>query len=213
VKTRALLIALGILACLSPVSQAQDKPSEAQALVDDALQDFEKKKYDEALQKLNEAEKLEPNSAFILNLIGAAHTKRQDYTAAKTAFDKSLEKDPSFFPSIFNVGELLFLQKQYPQALEYFARMLGSAPNNELLQFKVVLCLLKTGQKEEAEKLVSRMRYPGEGPAWYYSHAALLNEAGDKRKASEYIASAKQFFPDKISLYSETFSDLGWPTK
>ncbi len=90
---------------------------------------------------------------------------------------------------------MLFLQKQYPQALEYFARMLSSAPGNELLQFKVTLCLLKTGQKEDAQKLVSRMRFPGDGPAWYYANAALLNESGDKRKASEYLASAKQLFP------------------
>lgn len=212
-KNKALLIALGILAVLSPLSKAQEEPSPTQALIDGALEDFEKKKYDEALTKLDEAEKLEPNSPFILNLKGAAYTKKQDYTAAKDCFEKSLEKDPSFFPSVFNIGELLFLQKQYPQALEYFARMLNSAPGNELLQFKVVLCLLKTEQREDAEKLVSRMRYPGEGPAWYYSNAALLIKEGNKRKASEYLASAKQFFPDKISLYSETFSDLGWPTK
>ncbi len=202
-----------MLAFFAPLSWSQEETSPTQVLVDGALEDFEKKKFDEALQKLTEAEKLDPNSAFILNLLGAAYTKKKDYTAAKVAFEKSLEKDPNFFPSIFNLGELLFLQKQYPQALEYFARMLSSAPGNELLQFKVTLCLLKTGQKEDAQKLVSRMRFPGDGPAWYYANAALLNESGDKRKASEYLASAKQLFPDKTSLYSETFEDLGWPSK
>lgn len=202
-----------MLAFLAPLSRGQEETSPAQALVDGALADFEDKKFDEALQKLTEAEKLDPNSAFVLNLLGAAQTKKQDYAAAKISFEKSLEKDPNFFPSVFNIGELLFLQKQYPQALEYFARMLSNAPGNELLQFKVTLCLLKTGQKEDAQKLVSRMRFPGEGPAWYYANAALSNEAGDKRKASEYLASAKTFFPDKTSLYSETFEDLGWPTK
>ncbi len=202
-----------MLVLLAPIARAQDQSSQTQALVDGALQDFEKKKYDEALEKLKEAEKITPDSAFIYNLLGAAYTKKQDYNSAKAAFEKSLGIDPNFFPSVFNIGELLFLQKQYPQALEYFARMLDSAPGNELLQFKVVLCLLQTGQVDDAKKVVSRMRYPGEGPAWYYANAALESHAGNKRKSLEYQASAKTFFPDKTSLYTETFEDLGWPTK
>lgn len=202
-----------MLVLLAPLSPAQEVSNPTQALIDGALEDFEKKKYDEALQKLQEAEKLTPDSAFVYNLLGAAYTKKQDYAAAKAAFEKSLEKEPNFFPSVFNIGELLFLQKQYPQALEYFARMLDSAPGNELLQFKVVLCLLKTGQVDDAKKVVSRMRYPGEGPAWYYANAALQSQEGNKRKSLEYQASAKTFFPDKTSLYTETFEDLGWPIK
>lgn len=212
-KTRILLLSLVAVALgmQSPLAQEPENP--AQVLVNGALADFEAKKYDEALTKLQEAEKLDPSSAFIANLIGAAYTKKKDFAQAKTSFEKSLAADPGFFPSLFNIGELLFLQKQYPQALDYFSKMLARDPGNELLQFKVVLCLLLTEQPEDAKKLADRMRFPGDGPAWYYSQAALQMHADNKRKARDMLATAKTMFPEKISLYSETFDDLGWPSK
>lgn len=212
VKTRTLLFALLAVLCAALPGRTQtDSP--AQKLVNDALVDFEAKKFDDALKKLQEAEALDPQSAFILNLIGAAYTKKQDFPAAKSYFEKSLELSPGFFPSVFNLGELLFLQKQYAQALEYFANMLNRDPGNELLQFKVVLCLLMTDQMEDAEKLLARMRFPGDGPAWYYSQAAVAFKKGQKGKSREIQATAHTLFPGKVSLYDETFADLGWPTK
>lgn len=211
-KTRTLLFALLAGLCAILPARAQTE-SPAQKLVNEALVDFEAKKFDDALKKLQEAESLDPQSAFILNLIGAAYTKKQDYPAAKSYFERSLDASPGFFPSVFNLGELLFLQKHYAQALEYFANMLNRDPGNELLQFKVVLCLLMTDQMEDAEKLHGRMRFPGDGPAWYYSQAAVEFKKGRKGKSREIQTTARTLFPDKVSLYDETFADLGWPTK
>ena len=211
-KTRTLLFSLLAVLCTAWSARAQaDSP--AQKLVNEALVDFEAKKFDDALKKLQEAETLDPKSAFVLNLIGAAYTKKQDYPAAKTYFEKSLDLSPGFFPSVFNLGELFFLQKQYAQALEYFANMLNRDPGNELLQFKVILCLLLTDQMEDAEKLLNRMRFPGDGPAWYYAQAAVAFKKGQKGKSREIQSTAQTLFPGKISLYDETFVDLGWPTK
>lgn len=212
-KSRLLTICLGILLGLRPLAHAaEDNNAKIQRMVDSALADFEAKKYDPALNTLLEAEKLAPDSAFILNLVGAAYTKKKDYAQAKACFDKALGLDPNFFPAQFNVGELLFLQKQYPQALSHFVKMSNADPGNELLQFKLVLCLIMTDQVEDAEKVVRHMKFPGEQPAWYYAQAALQMKAGNKSKAREYRATAEQIFPGKTSLYSETFQDLGWPT-
>jgi len=213
VKIRILISSLAALVCLPLLGFGQAGPNPAQALVNDALVNFEDKKFDEALGKLQEAEKLDPKSAFILNLVGAAYTKKKDYAEAKSYFDKALELDYGFFPAQFNVGELSFLQKQYPQALEHFTRMLNNDPGNELLQFKVVLSLIMTDQVEDAQKLAARMKFPGDGPGWYFVQAALKTKEGDKRKAAELVSSAKMIFPAKVALYQETFEDLGWPVK
>jgi len=212
--SRLLVISLSATCLLLGLAAAPAEDANPnQALVDGALKDFENKKFDDALKKLTEAEKSDPHSSFIQNLLGAAYTKKKDYAAAKKCFQTALDADPNFFPAQFNVGELLFLQKQYPQALAYFAKMLSNDPSNELLQFKVILCLLLTDQMDDARKEASRMRYPGDGPAWYYSQAAIEIQAGHKSKAADYLATARQIFPDKISLFDETFEDLGWPTR
>lgn len=212
-KSRLLIICLGILCGFHTISRAaEDADAKIQHLVDSALADFEAKKYDPALKSLLEAEKLQPDSSFIQNLVGAAYTKKKDYAKAKECFDKALSLQPDFFPAEFNVGELLFLQKQYPQALAHFVKMSNNDPGNELLQFKLVLCLLLTDQVEDAQKLVKHMKYPGDGPAWFYSQAALEIKAGHKSQAKEYLATAESIFPGKTSLYAETFQDLSWPT-
>lgn len=212
-KIRFPLLCLAVVSGFALLSCQKAEEKSGQTLIDQALSDFEKKKYDDALTKLQEVEKEKPNDEFILNLLGAAYTKKKDYAAAKSYFEKALEVKPDFFPARFNVGELLFLQKQYPQALGFFTEMLRQAPGNELLQFKVILSLVLTEQVEDARKLAARMKFPGDGPAWYYAHAAVERKEGHNAKAAEYLAGARTFFPGSISLYNETFEDLGWPTK
>lgn len=204
---------IATLACVLSLGSAIAEDPSPQQLVDTAISEFQAGKYDQALEKLKQVEKTQPDSAFLQNLLGAVYTKKKDYANAKAAFDKALDIDYTFFPAQFNVGEVLFLQKQYPQALDHFERMLRGAPDNELLQFKVALCLLQTGQKAEAEKLAHRMKYPGQEPAWYFTQAALAITSKDSRKASENLAAAKELFPEKTSIYTETFQDLGWQTK
>ncbi len=211
-----LVALLGIAVCVSTVraqAPSAQADSPARVAVEEAIASFNDKKYDEALARLREAEKLDPESPFIHNLIGAAYAKKKDYAAAKTAFEKALEESPGYFPANFNVGELLSMQKMYPQALEYFARMLRSYPENELLQFKVVLSLLLTDQINEARDLANRMKFPGEEPAWYFAQAAIHLKENQKRKALGFISSAKSIFPGKTDLYVEAFDELGWPVK
>jgi tetratricopeptide (TPR) repeat protein len=192
---------------------AWSKDAAQERLVDDALADISKKKFDAALEKLLEAERLDPDSAVILNLLGAVHTKKKDYQTAKSCFERSLAREPGFFAPAFNLGELLFLDGCYSQALDSFSKMLNADPSNELLQFKTVLCLLLMDRTEDAQKVFERMKFPGNGPAWYYAQAALWLKEGDRRNARALLTSAQVIFPEKTPLYDETFENLGWPTR
>lgn len=194
-------------------AQERTADAEVQSLVEKALVDFNANKYDAALPLLQQADTLRPNTPFILNLLGAAYTKKKDFPRAKEQFDKALAADYSFFPAQFNLGEIFFLQKQYPSALDHFSRMLKNYPDNELLQFKVALTLLLTNHQADAEKLAAKMKFPGQEPAWYYTQAALAMIAKDKGLARKNIAAAEVMYAGKTSLYNETFQDLDWPTK
>jgi len=177
-------------------------------LLQRAIRDFDKKNYDDALKALAELDQKMPNDPLVLNLMGAAYTRKKDFGKAEDYFKRSLEKAPDFFPSKFNVGELLFLQKRYAEALDFFGKMLATSPRNELLQFKVFLCQLQLGRDEEAAKTLSEIKYPGDTPAWYYAQAALEHKKGHASKASEYIKGARFIFGPKTALFDETFEDL-----
>ncbi len=193
---------------------AQETPAlsqkEIQGFIDVALKDFDAKSYAKALENLKKAEKADPNSPFIQNVIGATYTKMKDLSNAKVAYEKAIALQPDFFPAAYNLAELLFLEKKYAEAYDAFTTLLARNPERELLQFKVFLCLIFLEREDGAKRLLKQMRMPGEDPAAYYAKAAWEYNHGNKAKAREFVATARILFPDKTMIYDETFRDLGW---
>ncbi|MDX2081434.1 MAG: tetratricopeptide repeat protein [Terrimicrobiaceae bacterium] len=205
------LILTAILALTLPASAQRPAPPsrEAQKLIQSALTDFDAKRYDEALEKVLKLEQEMPDDIMVLNLVGAAYTKKRDFATAQTYFDKALAKDPNFFAAKFNVGEIMFLQRNYQGAYEHFSKMLEGDPRNELLQFKVFLSLLELGKMEEAATALKRIKYPSDTPAWYYGQAVWEWKKGDKKKAAEYVTGARYIFGPKTAIFDETLDDIG----
>lgn len=207
------MLILSLLVASAALAPAQSAPPnvsrENRELIQGALADFDSKDYDAALEKLNKADQSMPEDVFILNLLGAAYTKKKEFAKAEDYFKRALAKQPEFFPAKFNVGELLFLQRRYAEALEYFEGMQKVDPRNELLQFKVFLSELQLGDKEAAAKTLKSIKYPGDTPAYYYAQAAWESKNGNNAKALEYLKGAKYIFGPKTALFDETFEDLG----
>lgn len=210
-KTRLLILSVLIAWSASGHGQTPSlaATSETKRTLQAALVDFDEKKYDAALEKLSKLNEKTPNEPFVINLIGAAYTRKKDFPTAKKYFDEALARDPNFFPAKFNVGELMFLERQYAEASAYFQSLLDADPRNELLQFKVFLCRLQLNQKDQAAKSLKTMKYPGDTPAWYYAQAAWESKQGNNKKALEYLTGARYIFGPKTALFDETFEDLG----
>jgi predicted Zn-dependent protease len=203
-----LLLPLSLATTWGQVSAPLPEDS-TKAAIEAVLADFDAKKNDEALAKLETLQKKLPDDPLILNLIGSVYSKKKDYLAAESYFRKAVKKSPGFFPALYNIGEILFLEKKYTEAREHFQAMRGSDTRNELLQFKVVLCDLALNDTERAKKVMNAIKYPGDSPAWYYAHAAYENKTGNNKKAREYVAGAKYIFGPKTSLFDETFEAAG----
>jgi tetratricopeptide (TPR) repeat protein len=206
-----LLPVLLLFAALTPLWSQVDDALRQQ--VETIIKDFDRKDYEAVIAGVESIDATDENAAFLENLRGAAHTKMKDYPAAKAAFEKALELSPGMFAANFNLGELLFLQKEYEPALTWFRRMLINDPRNELLQFKVFLCYLQMGDESEAEKALDAIRYPGDTPAWYYARAAWEFSQDNKNRARDYLAGARYIFPERTEIFDETFMDLGLPTR
>ena len=210
-KKSILLFAAFLAGALLVEAQtaAPDVSRDSKRLIQGALADFDTKNYDAALTKLKVVDAKMPDDAFVQNLLGAAYTKKKDFATAQKYFDKSLEKQPDFFPAKFNVGELLFLQRRYAEALAHFQKMQEQDSQNELLAFKIFLCNLQLGDKDRAARTLKNIKYPGDTPAWYYGQAAWASKNGDNKKALEYVTGAQYIFGPKTALFDETFEDLG----
>lgn len=200
---------LALLPCL--VAQGVDENFRAQ--VETVIEDFNDKKYDSAISKIDAIKAEGEDAAFLTNLKGAAYTKKKDYAEAKRNFEKALELAPGMFAAHFNMGEVDFLQGNYEAALSKFQTMLDADPRNELLQFKVFMCYLLMGDERAAQRALARIKYPGDTPAWYYAQAANEHKKGNKSKASEYLSGARYIFSGKTDIFDETFSDLDFPRR
>jgi predicted Zn-dependent protease len=181
--------------------------------IESVLADYEAKKYDEALLRLDALRDRHPSDPLILNLMGSVYTKKLKYQKAEKAFRQALDIEPGFFPAAYNLGELLFLQEKYALARQYYETMRATDHRHELLQFKVALCDILSGETDRAKKVMNAIKYPGDSPAWYYAHAALEQKLGNTTKAREYLRGAKFVYgPEKTALFEETFQTIGYPT-
>lgn len=202
---------LGIYAVF--ISLAMAVPSRAQqdvsALTQQAMTVFEEDKYDEALKLLIEADEKAPNEPFVLNFIGAVYSKKKDYAKADEYFKKALELQPDNFPARFNVGEIMFLQKKFTEAADYFEVMGTDYPKNELVRFKIFLCQLMLDKTDEAKRMLDKMKFPGETPAWYYSQAAWELKKKNGWKANDHRKAAELMFGKQTELYEESLKDSG----
>jgi len=183
------------------------------AQVETVIEDFNNKKYDSAISRIDSIQAEGEDAAFLTNLRGAAYTKKKDFVEAKRNFEKALELAPGMFAAHFNLGEVEFLQGNHKEGLAKFQTMLDADPRNELLQFKVFMCYLLMGEERAAKRSLSRIKYPGDTPAWYYAQAAWEHKQGNKSKASEYLSGARYIFPGKTEIFDETFSDLDFPRR
>ena len=184
---------------------------ESLAVMHSAQSDFDAKKYDAAMAKLKEADKMTPDNPFILNMLGAVYTKKKELAAAKSFYDRALAKTPDFFPAQFNVGELLFLERRYPEALKFFRQLQKANPKTEieLLQFKVFLCELQIGNTEKAEKAMRKIWLPTYSPAWYFAMAIWEEKKGNHQKARELVEGARSIFGEKTKMFEDASQDIG----
>jgi len=191
---------------------AQEKPSpELLNKYREAAIEMEKKNFDGALVKVDEAQKIAPNNPNLENLRGAIYTQKKDFAKATEAFTKASQLDKKSFSPKYNLCELLFLQKKYPEALTQFQALQTEDPKNNLVKYKVFLCLLALDNKPEAEKLLDKMDPFDELPVYYFSKAAWDFKNANGTEAKSWLVSARNIYPpQKNALFVDALMELGY---
>jgi tetratricopeptide (TPR) repeat protein len=173
---------------------------------------LEHKDYKKALSDLGPALQVRPEDPTVLNLKGAILTKTKDYAGARLCYEGALKASPGFFPARYNIGALLSLQQQWDPAIAYFRNLLIEQPNNELVEYKLLLLLLIQGSDPELAKRLFDSPIPSNTPAWYFASAARSYKAGDPDKASRLIDVAKSVYGDKTQIFQEELDESGLAT-
>lgn len=174
---------------------------------------IDQKKYENALEVLQMAQRQYPDRHEIANLVGVLHIELEQYQEAERVMRELLSVAPEFAGAHFNYGELYFKQKNYPEARKYFQRSMDIKGTDQTAvnSFKLFLCDLLTGMTmvEDAPFLTSSADVGH--PLAYYARAALYFHAGDEEEAQTWLQSAKSIYPLRKNLvYMDSMVTLGW---
>ena len=179
---------------------------------------YREKRVFESIDEVEKADVIFHDSPELLNLRGSCQVEFRAFDKAMEAY-RAAEKLSPDNPSIqFNIGEVLFVTKKWQPALEMFekvAKVLNAKTDMPLLrlaEFKILLCKIKLGQKEEAEVLSEKYDYFDDSPYYYYAHAAICYEKADLVKAEEWLSMAGRVFQDAnvIAPWQDTLVEFGY---
>jgi tetratricopeptide (TPR) repeat protein len=178
---------------------------------------FQQKRVFECLDAVSEAEAIFPRSAELLNLRGSCYVEMRAFDKATSAFNEALKITPKNTSIRFNVGEVLFVTKQWQQAHDVFQEVLREIPENNtalsrLVEFKIMLCKVKLGLKDEFTILAQKYDYQDDSPYHYYAQASLAYEKKELVEAEEWLGRANRIFqdPNIIAPWQDTLVEFGY---
>jgi tetratricopeptide (TPR) repeat protein len=86
------------------------------------------------------------------NLLGLVHLRMADVTKAMASFEKAVEADPKYVPSLMNIGSITFSYKDYERSFRSYDTVTQVDPKNLQAQLSRAVAARGMGNYEEAEK-------------------------------------------------------------
>lgn len=167
------------------------------------------KKLVEAEANLAVMETLQPKNPDIHSHAGAIATQRKNYDEAKHLYEAVLAEKPGDYVAAYNLAEIAFVTKNFPEAERRFQDLTRSRPYDDNLLFRIFLCEFLQDDVKAAKAISLRLSRTGSAPAWYYANAALARQAKKDQEADEILAQARVLYPSESPFYDATFKSLG----
>jgi tetratricopeptide (TPR) repeat protein len=218
-----LLLTLGIASALAQAPAPASSPAivsdEVKKLLMEAREMRIKQRYTDALEKLDAAEKINPNVADIYALRGDIYLapRRRDFDLALPQFEKAAQLQPESPLPKFNLAEYYFVKHDFTTALQSFTKLATDYPKlpmiiRHLVHYKRALCELKLGHRAAADQIIAEnFTFMDDTPAYYFCKAAIAFDAGDPNKGNEWVKRGVAVFKiPNCEPYYDAFKELRW---
>ena len=145
------------------------------------------KRFDESITEIRRAEELDPLSSVIVTEVGACLLLARRYDEASAQFKKTLALDPGFYYVHVYLGWVFNAKGMYREAIDEFRKALEMNKDPTATAF-LALSLAKSGQREEAKKLLEELKSESSRryvPAYCFAIAHLA--LGDKDEVFAWL--------------------------
>jgi tetratricopeptide (TPR) repeat protein len=195
----------------APVPAAPRQVDPVSALVDQAFELMQQNQLDAALEKVNAALKLAPQSSGIYELRGNIYTVKKMWDPAQKDYLTVLQLDATNVQAKFNMAEIQFMQKKYDSARPGFVALMQDANIGDLAAYKVFLCDLLGGHDDAATRELDIFNQTGLNPSYYFGNIAWSTFHHKTEEARGWVRSAASIYSvSKYKLYATSLTDLGY---
>lgn len=211
---RITLLLLVVLAGCG-MQKSGDKQVDPQAgrFMSAAENAFQARSYKEALMLADSAEKVQPDLPHIDQLRGQIFLAMNDFGRARQAYERSIEKDPTFRGNYFLLGNVAFNQGKYREALQHYSRereLVTKARGADRRVYKSIdvvalpRVLLQTGMAYErlgavdtAKQMYEEsLKLDAANPTTHEWLGNLAEKTGDTQAALQHAVAAQKLSPE-----------------
>jgi tetratricopeptide (TPR) repeat protein len=193
--TRVFLLTVGLAAVLSvngPPAAAQQP--EADVFVAQAIVAYAEQRYDEALARLQEALRLDPDHVDALYYTGLVRLAQRRPELAVEPLERARTRAPDSLPVLHQLGMAYFAREEYDRAQPLLERVFAARPDTENVGYHVGFLRYRTRDYTGALRAfrANVTRDPGvEQLARLYSGLALAALGLPERAAAEMEAAQR----------------------
>jgi Tfp pilus assembly protein PilF len=163
-------------------------------------------RYDLALDRFQQADRIAPGNATVHNMIGLCYLRTGQYDLALQSFNTALELVPGFTDARNNRGATYMAMGQYHMAEVDFIAVLGDStyPHRKEVYFNLGMTYLQRGQMGAAEEnLRKSIILPNPVFDGYLALAQLAQRQGEMDLARNILEEARLEFPDRFEVSLE----------
>lgn len=215
---------IAAIAALGLTSFAADNVAPTKAELEDmyntAYRAFDAGKFDEALKQLDAIDGRQSNLAASKNLRGVILMRQGNYDQAEAALTEAARIDPKFWNARFNLAEIPFLKKDWPEARKRFEQLLSTGQSDlakeasQLIQYKILLTYLMEGKSNMVDSILAKLELSPDTPAVDYVKAAVAFQQKNESEAKDWVnAAQKNYSPQLNKLFVESLYEVGWMQK
>ena len=215
---------IAAIAALGLTSFAADNvaptKAELEEMYNTAYRAFDAGKFPEALKQLDAIDARQPDLAASKNLRGVILMRQGNYDQAEAALTEAARIDPKFWNARFNLAEIPFLKKDWPEARKRFEGLLSTGKTDlakeasQLIQYKILLTYLMEDKSNMVDSILAKLELSPDTPAVDYVKAAVALQQKNQTEANDWISAAqKNYSPQLNKLFVESLYEVGWLEK
>ncbi|HEY6155039.1 MAG TPA: tetratricopeptide repeat protein [Candidatus Udaeobacter sp.] len=215
---------IAAIAALGLTSFAADNvaptKAELEEMYNSAYRAFDAGKFPEALKQLDAIDARQPDLAASKNLRGVILMRQGNYDQAEAALTEASRIDPKFWNARFNLAEIPFLKKDWPEARKRFEQLLSTGQSDlakeasQLIQYKILLTYLMEGKTNMVDSILAKLELSPDTPAVDYVKAAVALQQKNESEAKDWVTAAnKNYSPQLNKLFVESLYEIGWMQK